>query len=451
MNKTLLLLLGVDVLLGLISLQTVLLWGSGMAELSEPMMVSVLRSLTVIPVLLGSGLLCELYRDTRASSRGEILLRIWLAMLLSLAALWLASRFLPWLQLETWSLVGLLLLFGTLQFLWHSSFPLLLRLPGMVQKVLIYGMGPTAEQVETLLHTMEDRYHLAGIIHPQSPVSGQAAGLTGDPENLLRQAMQQKVNKIIVSLSERRGVLPVRDMLGCKMSGIQIEDAMSFYEKATGKLLIERINPSWFIFSDGFRLTPLAILIKRGHDLLLALLGIMLLLPLWPVIALRVRVDSPGPILFRQVRVGRNEREFVLYKFRTMRQDAEQGTGAVWAKQNDPRVTRLGRLLRRTRLDETPQLFNVLKGDMSFVGPRPERPEFVRMLKEKIPYYSNRHCIKPGVTGWAQVRYPYGASIEDATEKLRYDLYYIKNFSLLLDFRIVIETLKVVLIGRGAR
>jgi sugar transferase (PEP-CTERM system associated) len=243
----------------------------------------------------------------------------------------------------------------------------------------------------------------------------------------------------------------MRDILGCKLSGIEIVDALSFYEQITGKLLVEKMHPSWFIFSNGSRVTPFTRFTKRVFDLFFATVGLILIAPVIPFIALAVKLDSPGPVFFRQMRVGKGEKNFVLYKFRTMCKDAEKGTGAVWARENDPRVTRIGKFLRTTRLDEVPQLFNVLRGDMSFVGPRPERPEFVSDLKEKIPYYSNRHYVKPGATGWAQVKYPYGASVEDAEEKLCYDLYYIKNFSLVLDFMIILETVKVVVFGRGAR
>ncbi|MRR07231.1 MAG: exopolysaccharide biosynthesis polyprenyl glycosylphosphotransferase, partial [Deltaproteobacteria bacterium] len=206
-----------------------------------------------------------------------------------------------------------------------------------------------------------------------------------------------------------------------------------------------------FIFSDGFRRTGFGRIMKRSADVALSLVGIILVLPLLPFVALGIKVTSPGPILFRQVRVGQGDRPFVLYKFRSMRADAEKASGAVWAQKDDPRVTRFGKFLRTSRLDELPQLYNVLRGDMSLVGPRPERPEFVDKLKEVIPYYSERHFVKPGVTGWAQVKYPYGASVDDAIEKLRYDLYYIKNMSMLLDIIIVLETIKVVLFGRGSR
>jgi exopolysaccharide biosynthesis polyprenyl glycosylphosphotransferase len=218
-----------------------------------------------------------------------------------------------------------------------------------------------------------------------------------------------------------------------------------------GKILLESITGGWFVFSGGFKRSLFLRLFKKIADKVLAIMLLALTLPLSMVIALLIKISSPGPVLFRQVRVGEREKHFVLYKYRTMRADAEEKTGAVWAEKNDPRVTGLGGILRKTRLDEIPQLYNVLKGDMCFIGPRPERPEFVEKLKQVIPFYSQRHFIKPGLTGWAQVKYPYGASVEDAIEKLRYDLYYIKNMSVNLEILIILETIKVVLFSRGGR
>jgi sugar transferase (PEP-CTERM system associated) len=235
------------------------------------------------------------------------------------------------------------------------------------------------------------------------------------------------------------------------MSGIEVIDAPSFYEELTGKLLIENITPSSFFFSDGFRITHLKRLSKRIFDILCSLAGLLVSVSFFPFIAALIKLNSRGPVFFRQKRVGELEKEFTLYKFRTMREDAEKTTGAVWAEKDDPRITSIGRFLRKMRLDELPQFYNVLRGDMSFIGPRPERPEFVKRLKEIIPYYPERHFVKPGLTGWAQIRYPYGASTEDAVEKLRYDLYYIKHLSLFLDMLIMLETVKVMLFGRGAR
>jgi sugar transferase (PEP-CTERM system associated) len=269
--------------------------------------------------------------------------------------------------------------------------------------------------------------------------------------DLLATARREKADIIVVALSERRGVLPLQDMMQCKLNGIEVLDAPTFYEIVQGKLVLEQMTPSWIIFSAGFRRTALVNVYKRCIDILLSIVGLLLSAPLFPFIALAIKLETPGPIFFTQIRVGSGEKPFLLYKFRSMGRDAEQKSGAVWAAKNDARVTRVGRFLRNSRIDEIPQLYNVLKGEMSFIGPRPERPEFVEMLKKDIYYYSKRHTIKPGLTGWAQVRYPYGATAEDAVEKLRYDLYYIKNLSMLLDSQIIFETVKVVLFGRGGR
>jgi sugar transferase (PEP-CTERM system associated) len=306
--------------------------------------------------------------------------------------------------------------------------------------------------IEHAIPLSPHNYVFAGFIQPQSGMPTVSPNrIVGNVDQIEEILSREKVNKLIVSMTERRGALPVKELLTCKLRGVEILDSPSFYEKLTGKLLVEDIQPSWFIYSSGFRITPVSRAWKRALDLLFSSIGILLALPVLPVIALLIKLSSPGPVLFRQKRVGEAEREFTLMKFRTMCEDAEKDTGPVWACENDPRITGLGCWLRKTRIDEIPQLFNVLKGDMSFIGPRPERREFVDQLSEKIPYYGKRHFIKPGVTGWAQVRYPYGASEEDALEKLRYDLYYIKNFSITLDLMIVLETVKVVLFGRGGR
>jgi len=351
---------------------------------------------------------------------------------------------------------GVLLLalsvFGALQFLWHLVIRKGLRLPGLASRVLVLGTGPLARQMGALINDSNRNYVLTGYYS----CAGEAMEVPSDDvvsngHGLVAAALAEKVHKIVVSLSERRGVFPMKDALRLKFSGIEVDDAPSFYEEMTGKLLIESVTPSWFIFSNGFRLTAFMRIGKRIGDLVFSVLLSLASLPLLPFIALAIRLDSPGSILFRQTRVGEHDKLFELYKFRTMRQDAEKLTGAVWAQKNDPRLTRLGGFLRKTRLDELPQLYNVLRGDMSFVGPRPERPEFVSKLEEKIPFYGKRHFVRPGLTGWAQVKYQYGSSVDDAVEKLRYDLYYIKNLTLYLDLLIVIETVKVVLLGRGGR
>jgi len=257
---------------------------------------------------------------------------------------------------------------------------------------------------------------------------------------------------VVVSLADARGKLPMDRLLDIRLdSGVTFDHLASVYEEYTGKIAVENLRPSWLIFSEGFRKTRLLATTKRMLDVAFSAAGLVVGAPIMLLVAVAVRTTSPGPVLYHQRRVGRHGREFIAHKFRTMRDDAESATGPVWSMANDTRVTPVGGFLRRTRLDEMPQLWNVLLGDMSFVGPRPERPEFVRQLSERIPYYGQRHVIKPGLTGWAQVRYTYGASVEDAIEKLQYDLYYIKNLSIALDFVIVLETIKTVVTRKGAR
>lgn len=322
------------------------------------------------------------------------------------------------------------------------------RYPGwMGTKVLLFGDGPSARKTVEIIAESKGRY----ILSESVPFTGNERDASETQEELLSVARNAGVSMIIVSFPERRGVMPVHDMLRCKMHGISVVEATGFYEQVTRKLYIENLTPSWFIFSRGFRFSTTRLAVKRGFDIALSLVGLCLLLPVFPLIALLVRCDSPGPVFFRQVRVGQGGALFDVIKFRTMRADAEKGTGPVWAGRHDPRVTRVGFFLRKTRLDEIPQLLNVLAGDMSLVGPRPERPEFIAELEKDIPFYAERHAIKPGLTGWAQIRYPYGASVTDALEKLRYDLYYIKHHSLLFDLEITLRTIPVVIFGRGAR
>lgn len=342
--------------------------------------------------------------------------------------------------------------FAILQLVWHFVYFRLASRPGLARRVLVLGTGATAAQIGRLIHSMRHSHTLTGYVScAMEPVSVPLHHILGDRSGLMDAVSRGKADKIIVSLSEKRGVLPLHDMLKCKLKGVEVLDAPTFYEQVTGKLCIENITPSWLIFSDGFKKSRILSFYKRALDILLSLVGLVVSAPLFPFLALAVKLDSHGPVFFRQSRVGEGEKPFELYKIRTMSNDAEEKTGAVWAAQNDPRVTRTGKFMRKTRLDELPQLFNILRGDMSIVGPRPERPEFVEKLKEQIPYYSERHSVKPGLTGWAQVRYPYGASVEEAAEKLRFDLYYIKNMSMFLDTLIILETVKVVLFGRGGR
>lgn len=259
------------------------------------------------------------------------------------------------------------------------------------------------------------------------------------------------VNRIVVALDDRRGRLPVEQLLSIKRRGVRIQDGLEFYEQITGKISIESLRLGVLLFSSGFRLSRFLALYKRAASIVVSLVGLILSLPLIPFVALAIKLTSPGRLLYHQIRVGRNETIFHCHKFRTMRADAEADTGPTWADNEDPRITPVGRFLRQTRLDEIPQLWNVLRGDMCLVGPRPERPEFTVWLKQEIPFYNLRDTVRPGITGWAQIRYQYGSSIDDAKEKLRYDLFYIKNMSPGLDALIFFDTVKTILRGRGAK
>jgi sugar transferase (PEP-CTERM system associated) len=302
---------------------------------------------------------------------------------------------------------------------------------------------------------------LVGFLQPSGNrddlVSEFGARVMGDASDLPRFCEEYDVHEIVVAMDERRrnqdasGGLPLEDLMECRLRGIQVCDVQQFIEREACKVDVDLLRPSWMVFSDGFIAGTWRTVSKRAFDLLACLL---LLAVAWPVMlltALLIRLEDGAPVFYRQTRIGLDDKPFDVIKFRSMRTDAEASGEAVWASQNDPRVTRVGAFIRKTRIDELPQLFNVLRGDMSFVGPRPERPMFVEELKCRIPFYEQRHRVKPGITGWAQLCYPYGASVQDAKEKLQYDLYYLKNHSLLLDLIILLQTVEVVLVGEGAR
>jgi sugar transferase (PEP-CTERM system associated) len=451
MRSPLTLLIG-DALLSILAVHAAVFTRFGSLKSLSPDTSDIERLLVFALFTVSSSYLFELYNLDKQQRKRELFVRILIALTVSFLALTSIYYSVHFLMLGRGLLVLSLGFFGVFQFLLHAGYEHLMNSSGLAKKVLVLGTGPLAKKIGDLITTTNHQHILRGYIN----LTGESAqvpseAIVGNGKGLVETVKEKRAHKLVVSLSERRGLFPVQDVLNCKFSGIEVIDAPSFYEEMTGKLLIENITPSWFIFSNGFKMNPSQRFLKRIFDVVFSFLGLILTMPLLPLVALMIKVDSRGPVFFRQVRVGELEKEFVLYKFRTMRQDAENSTGAVWAQKNDPRVTRVGKLLRKTRIDELPQLSNVLKGEMSFVGPRPERPEFVSELKKHIPYYPERHFVKPGVTGWAQIRYPYGASVEDAVEKLRHDLYYIKNISLFLDVLIFIETVKVMLFGRGAR
>ncbi len=269
--------------------------------------------------------------------------------------------------------------------------------------------------------------------------------------DLARYALENRIHSIVISLKDRRGTLPIHEILECKMNGIEVMEWPTFYEKNMNKIDIMNVNPSHLVLGDGFQRNRITIVVKGLMDRVLALAGLILFAPFGAVIALAIKMNSPGPVLYSQERVGMNGKPFRIYKFRSMVVDAEKNRAPQWASEQDPRITKVGRFLRKTRLDEVPQLLNILKGEMSFIGPRPERPYFVEELEKCIPFYGLRHVTKPGLSGWAQIRYRYGATVEDAVKKLEYDLYYIKNLSIFLDLMIFMETIQVILFGKGSR
>jgi len=322
------------------------------------------------------------------------------------------------------------------------------------RRVLVLGAGKNALEISSLeaspalqgidivgyVHMNRDHDFIEErrVIHPEGPLQG-----------IVR---EHQVEEIVLAVDDRRKSMPVHEILDCKMDGVTVIDMLTFFERETGKVKLGLVNPSWLFLSDGFRISSVSMALKRGLDVVISLLFLPIFLPVMLVIIIAIWLESRGrgAIIYRQTRVGKGGKEFQIYKFRSMSVDAELDGVARWAQKHDTRVTRVGAVIRKIRLDELPQLFNVIKGDMSFVGPRPERPEFVKELEAQYPYYRERHRLRPGLTGWAQIRYEYGSNPEDAFEKLQYDLYYTKNFSIFLDLLIILHTVEVVLMGKGA-
>ena len=325
------------------------------------------------------------------------------------------------------------------------------------ETIIILGSSSLAVDIyKEITNTIDCGYTVAVMI-PDNEDEEYPVELSGsvmvmkDKKNLCQVASEIGINKVVVALKERRGAFPTDELIRCRTAGIEVIEGSSFYEMLTGKVLVRKINPSWLIFSDGFRKSRLKTFFKRLEDIVLSLVMLILLSPLFLVVAILIKLDSKGPVFFAQDRVGLNKKEYMMHKFRSMVDDAEKLTGPVWARENDSRITRVGKVIRKCRIDELPQLWEVLTGKMSLVGPRPERRHFTDELEKKIPFYAQRFNVKPGLTGWAQVCYDYGATIEDAVEKLNYDLFYIKNMSLAMDMIIILRTVKTVLFGRGAR
>lgn len=390
----------------------------------------------------------DLYDTVRLNSRAELYFR--LLMVPGLLAFVLAgvSYLRPdYLLGNGSSAIGLLILTVAL-FGWRIGFTWLIQLPILIERVYVLGTGERAQRlVQGLRQNPEIGVEIVSWTGKlEGAVTRESVGT-----HLLDVVRKQKVHRVIVAMPDRRGTIPMRELLDLRMHGVKIEEAASWLERISGKIEVENLYPSWLVFGQGFRRGTVFQLVRRGISIVISMIGLIFALPLIPLIVLAIRFDSEGPVLYKQTRVGKGGRNFNVVKFRTMRVDAEATSGPQWAGDNDPRVTRVGRFLRSSRLDEIPQLWCVLKGDMAFVGPRPERPEFVEWLLREIPYYSVRHMVRPGLTGWAQVKYKYGSTVEDAREKLQYDLFYIKNASIGLDLLIMFQTVKTVLLSRGAQ
>jgi sugar transferase (PEP-CTERM system associated) len=339
---------------------------------------------------------------------------------------------------------------------WRFLFAWLSGHAGVREQLLIVGTNPAAVRLaeELLARRADLGVSIAGFVEPDRSRVGEGLAelqILGTVDDIPRLVREHHVDRVVVSLADARGKLSMDQLLTMRMGGVSFAQLPTVYEEYTGKIAVENLRPSWFIFNDGFEKVRVLRGLKRATDVSVGLTIGLVSLPFALLASAAIRLTSPGPVLYRQKRVGLGGRTFTIYKFRSMRADAEAATGAIWATPGrDPRVTKVGGFLRRSRIDELPQLWNVLRGDMSLVGPRPERPEFVTGLTKDIPYYGQRHIVRPGLTGWAQVRYAYGATVEDAVQKLQYDLYYIKNMSLALDLYIIFETLKTVLTKGGS-
>jgi sugar transferase (PEP-CTERM system associated) len=396
----------------------------------------------------------DLYDSSILSNRREVQTR--LVQVVGTACLILAGVYYvyPALELGRGIFVVGILFVAVVLFLWRRLFLAVNSLPRLADRVLLLGdgslAGPLAKEIS---QRPELALHIVGRIPEQKEGNGDSSALdrVNGIEDLSDYVRSHRVNRIIVATSDRNGKLPVEQLLALKSRGVLIQDASEVYEAITGKVPLESLRLGWLVFSPSFSDFRFVLIYKRLAAVLVSVVGLLLSLPLIPLVALAIKLSSRGPVLYRQKRVGRRGVVFNCYKFRTMRKDAEADTGATWALDNDPRITKVGSFLRSSRLDEIPQLWNVLRGDMSLVGPRPERPEFVERFNQEIKYYNVRHTIRPGITGWAQVRYKYANTVEDSREKLRYDLFYVKNLSPGFDLLIFFYTIKTILLGRGAK
>jgi sugar transferase (PEP-CTERM system associated) len=390
----------------------------------------------------------DLYEPQRISGGWEIYFRLLLVLSVLCFVLGVVIFFFPGIYIGPHVLTIGISALAVILVIWRQSYEWFLGLAAFRERVYVLGSGDRARSVAELIRSRSD----AGMEIVQPEVTGEFATEQERFAADLRAfgKLKPSIERVIVAMENRRGSMPVRELLDLRLRGVVIEDASFLTERLLGKLSLDGLNPSTLIFTHGFNVKSSQQVLRRLVSFSVSLAGLVLCLPILPFLIIAVRLSSPGPIFFRQVRVGLRGKPFEVIKFRTMCHDAEKN-GAQWAKKNDSRVTRVGRLMRKTRLDEIPQLWNVLKGDMGFVGPRPERPEFVDWLSSEIPFYELRHIIRPGLTGWAQVRYGYGATLEETKRKLEYDLYYVKHMSVGLDLLVIFETVKTILLRRGSQ
>ena len=429
-----------------------LMWvGNGLpVNYKHVILFAMILAATMLVINTGLGLYQRIHNRTVTESRARAVLSLYLSVpiaygIFGLLPMTAVSR--EFLQLSAMSAI-----FGMLVNRVSTSNS---ASPGgmLTRRILVFGTGPRALAVKTALNKSDPSAEIVGFF-PSPNEDGAAVPVNrilSRSKSLTETAISLDVHEIVVALTERRGgSMPLRELLDCKLHGIRVLDLASYFEQTLGQIRLESLYAGWLIFGDGFRQGTFRSAVKRLSDILFASVLLLLSMPIMVLTALLIIIESGTPVLYVQERVGRNGRLFNVIKFRSMRTDAEKDGQPIWAQKKDDRTTRVGRIIRKLRIDELPQLYCVLRGDMSLVGPRPERQFFVEQLTNEIPFYAVRHSVKPGLTGWAQVRYHYGATVEDSAEKLQYDLYYVKNHSLLLDMIILFETIAVVLTGKGA-
>jgi sugar transferase (PEP-CTERM system associated) len=413
------------------------------------------KALLTAVLCLAAFYLFDLYDFIVMHDKAELVLRLMQALGLTWMALALLFYVYPQLMLGRGvSLIALPLAIA-LMVGWRVAIHWFLGHPGIGERILIVGADNLAvELAREVLNRPDAGYRIVGFLGTdegqlgKSLINPRVIGMTDQLEEVVT---REGIDRVVVAMAERRSQLPTDELLRLSLGGnVTIEEGATFYERVTGRVFLNMIRPSWLIFTGRGRQARLAAIFRNVVHRLVALLGLILSVPLGVVVAVLIKLDSTGPVFYKQERVGKNGKPFVLTKFRSMKVDAETD-GPVWASKSDHRTTRVGGIIRKIRVDEIPQFWNILRGEMNFVGPRPERPHFVAQLAQQIPFYEHRHLIAPGLTGWAQIKYPYGASIEDAQHKLQYDLFYIKNHSLILDAIVLFETIKIILFGRGAQ